>query len=74
MKTSRRWPAVGLGTNYLYDGEEMITEAFVANAQENGLAVHVYTVNDQDEMQKLIDWGVNGLFTDHPDRLIELVE
>ena len=66
--------AVGLGTNYLYDGEEVINESFVRQAQENGLAVHIYTVNDTDEMQQLIDWGVNGLFTDYPDRLIELVE
>ncbi|RUR39121.1 glycerophosphodiester phosphodiesterase [Vreelandella populi] len=66
--------AVGLGTNYLYDGEDVINESFVRQAQENGLAVHVYTVNDTDEMQQLIDWGVDGLFTDYPDRLIELVE
>ncbi|WNL43300.1 glycerophosphodiester phosphodiesterase [Halomonas sp. PAMB 3264] len=66
--------AVGLGTNYLYDGEPVITEAFVQQAQENGLAVHVYTINEVDEMQRLLDWGVNGLFTDYPDRLIELTE
>ncbi|RUR34149.1 glycerophosphodiester phosphodiesterase [Vreelandella nanhaiensis] len=66
--------AVGLGTNYLYDGEEVINESFVRQAQENGLAVHIYTVNGTDEMQQLIDWGVNGLFTDYPDRLSELVE
>ncbi|MCB8888694.1 glycerophosphodiester phosphodiesterase [Vreelandella malpeensis] len=66
--------AVGLGTNYLYDGEPVITKAFVQQAQDNGLAVHVYTVNDIDEMQHLIDWGVDGLFTDYADRLIELTE
>ncbi|MFG6666996.1 glycerophosphodiester phosphodiesterase [Halomonas sp. HNIBRBA4712] len=66
--------AVGLGTNYLYDGEPVITEAFVQQAQNNGLAVHVYTVNAPEEMQHLLDWGVNGLFTDYADRLIELTE
>ncbi|WP_447553575.1 glycerophosphodiester phosphodiesterase family protein [Vreelandella sp. EE22] len=66
--------AVGLGTNYLYDGKEVISEAFVASAQDNGLAVHVYTVNETDEMQHLLDWDVNGLFTDYPDRLIKLIE
>lgn len=66
--------AVGLGTNYLFDDEPVISEAFVQQAQDNGLAVHVYTVNDIDEMQHLIDWGVNGLFTDYADRLIELTE
>ncbi|MCP1315760.1 MULTISPECIES: glycerophosphodiester phosphodiesterase [unclassified Halomonas] len=66
--------AVGLGTNYLFDDEPVIGEAFVQQAQDNGLAVHVYTVNDIDEMQHLIGWGVNGLFTDYADRLIELTE
>lgn len=66
--------AAGLGTNYLYDGEPVITEAFVQMAQDNGLAVHIYTVNALEEMQHLLDWGVNGLFTDYADRLSELTE
>ncbi|MBZ5488092.1 glycerophosphodiester phosphodiesterase [Halomonas aquamarina] len=66
--------AVGLGTNAYYEGEAMIDEGFVRQAQQNDLAVHVYTINDPEEMQQLIDWGVNGLFTDYPDRLIELTE
>ncbi|WP_252107162.1 MULTISPECIES: glycerophosphodiester phosphodiesterase [unclassified Halomonas] len=66
--------AVGLGTNYLFDDEPVITEEFVHQAQENGLAVHVYTVNDANEMQRLLDWGVDGLFTNYPDRLLELTE
>ncbi|WP_447956011.1 glycerophosphodiester phosphodiesterase [Vreelandella sp. EE7] len=66
--------AVGLGTNYLYEGFEVIDEGFVRQAQGNDLAVHVYTVNDVEEMQRLLDWGVDGLFTDYADRLIELTE
>lgn len=66
--------AVGLGSNYRYEGGQVIDEAFIRQAQDNGLAVHIYTVNDTDHMQQLIDWGVNGLFTDYPDRLIELIE
>ncbi|WP_447529404.1 glycerophosphodiester phosphodiesterase [Vreelandella sp. TE19] len=66
--------AVGLGTNYLHEGVEVIDEGFVRQAQDNDLAVHVYTVNDVEEMQRLLDWGVDGLFTDYADRLIELTE
>ncbi|GEN27140.1 glycerophosphoryl diester phosphodiesterase [Halovibrio variabilis] len=66
--------AVGLGTNYLYDGREVIDADFVKQAQENGLPVHVYTVNETDDMERLMEMGVNGLFTNYPDRLLELVE
>lgn len=66
--------AVGIGTNYLYDGRQVIDADFIQQAQENGLPVHVYTINETDEMKRLMDMGVNGLFTNYPDRLLELVE
>lgn len=66
--------AVGIGTNYLYDGRQVIDADFVQQAQENDLPVHVYTINETDEMERLMDMGVNGLFTNYPDRLLELVE
>jgi glycerophosphoryl diester phosphodiesterase len=33
----------------------------------------VYTVDDRDEMQRLLDRGVDGIFTNFPDRLRALV-
>ena len=36
--------------------------------------VAVYTVNEKDEMQRLMALGVDALFTDFPDRLLELLE
>nr|WP_295712628.1 glycerophosphodiester phosphodiesterase [uncultured Halomonas sp.] len=66
--------AVGLGTNFIYEGEEVIDGDFIRLANENGLPVHVYTINETDEMKRLMDMGVNGLFTNYPDRLLELVE
>ncbi|WP_372372944.1 glycerophosphodiester phosphodiesterase family protein [Vreelandella venusta] len=64
--------AVGIGTNVTYNGEDVIDAEFISQAQENGLSVHVYTINETDEMERLRDWGVNGLFTDYTDRLLEL--
>ncbi|MCL7931061.1 glycerophosphodiester phosphodiesterase [Halomonas llamarensis] len=66
--------AAGIGTNVTYDGEDVSDADFIRQAQENGLPVHVYTINEREEMQRLLDWGVNGIFTNHPDRLLELVE
>jgi len=66
--------AAGIGTNAIYQGNEVIDAAFIRQAQANGLPVHVYTINEPDEMQRLMALGANGLFTDYPDRLLELVE
>ncbi|MDR5897616.1 glycerophosphodiester phosphodiesterase [Halomonas vilamensis] len=66
--------AAGIGTNVTYDGEDVINVDFIRQAQDNGLPVHVYTVNEREEMQRLLDWGVDGIFTNYPDRLLEVVE
>ena len=66
--------ASGIGTNYIYEGQEVIDANFIRQANENGLPVHVYTVNEADEMERLMEMGANGLFTNYPDRLLKLVE
>ncbi len=66
--------AVGIGPNVVYDGEDVIDAGFVAQAHDNGLLVHPYTINDPEQMQRLLDWGVDGMFTNFPDRLSEVVE
>ena len=38
-----------------------------------GVRVDVWTINDPDEMARLLDMGVDGIMTDYPDRLLELM-
>lgn len=60
--------AVGIGPD-----RSQVDAAFMAAARRHGLLVHPYTVNETAEMVRLLEFGVDGLFTDRPDRLVELL-
>ena len=45
----------------------------VDDAHERGLQLFVYTVNDREEMEALQALGVDGLFTDYPDRAMSAI-
>jgi glycerophosphoryl diester phosphodiesterase len=60
--------AVGIGP-YKRDVDAALVEA----AHEHCLAVHPYTVNTVEEMQDLISLGVDGMFTNNPDLLDEVL-
>ena len=52
----------------------IIHAGFLKLAKQKNIAVHVWTVNDPEEMQYLIDLGVDGIMTDRPDLLLELLK
>ena len=56
-----------------YQGMELVTPASVAAAHGLGVEVHVWTVNEVDEMKALLALGVDGIITDYPARLRDLV-
>ncbi|MHA1792024.1 MAG: glycerophosphodiester phosphodiesterase [Promethearchaeota archaeon] len=49
-------------------------KAFMDFAHAMGIAVHVWTVNDKASMERLINWGVDGVFTDFPLDLISILK
>ena len=57
-----------------YSGNlHVVTRGFVNAAANHNVDVHVWTVNEIADMQRLLELGVDGIITDRPDRLLEVL-
>ncbi len=65
--------AIAIGARQILSKAEGVTLELVRAAQEKGLAVVVWTVNEHAKMRELIAAGVDGIITDYPDRLAEVL-
>ncbi len=54
-------------------GVTVVTERFVRNAHRRDVPVHVWTIDDADEMHRLFDLGVDGIMTDRPEILRDVL-
>jgi glycerophosphoryl diester phosphodiesterase len=52
---------------------QIVSEDFIGTARRLNLKVHVWTINDPVDMQRLIEMKVDGIMTDYPDRLLKLL-
>ena len=56
-----------------FEGITVTNADFIANAHRNGFAVHVWTINDRATMEQLVRWGVDGIMTDYPTLLEDVL-
>lgn len=62
-----------------YDPEEsmnipIMTGRFIREAHAKNIKVEPWTVDDPELMRQYIEWGVDGIITDRPDLMIEVLE
>ena len=53
---------------------ENVDAELVAKARARGMKVNTWTVDDPDEMRRLIGLGVDAIISNYPDRLLEVVK
>jgi glycerophosphoryl diester phosphodiesterase len=62
-------PGVALQVPERWRDVEVVTPDFVDDAHRCGIEVHVWTVNEPPDMDRLLGLGVDGLVTDFPERV-----
>jgi glycerophosphoryl diester phosphodiesterase len=74
-----RWPVARPS----YDGYQVpewagrthvVSPRFIADAHRHGLAVQVWTVDDEVTARRLLAWGVDALITDRPDVVVPVAK
>ena len=65
---------VALQVPATFGGVPLVDGAFVDAAHRAGLAVHVWTIEEEAEMESLCDLGVDGIITDRPSALVAVLD
>ena len=52
---------------------QVASKDFIDTARKLNLKVHVWTINETEDMQRLLEMKVDGIMTDYPDRLLKLL-
>lgn len=54
-------------------GRQVLSPRFIQEAHAKNLPVHVWTVNEEADMRRLLEWGVDGIITDRLDVLARVL-
>lgn len=57
----------------IHRGIRILTHRFIREAHKRNLPIHVWTVDDPQDMRRLLAWGVDGIQTDRPDILAPIL-
>ena len=53
---------------------QVVTPRFIRAAHAKNVQVHVWTPNETEEIERLLELGVDGIITDRPDRLLRSLD
>jgi glycerophosphoryl diester phosphodiesterase len=67
-------PVVAFQVPATFGDVTVVDENFVRQAHANDVAVHVWTINDVRDMERLVDLGVDGIVSDTPTPLAQVLQ
>lgn len=56
------------------NGFRVITRELIKEAHQKGIPIYAWTINRKENMSRLITWGIDGIITDYPRRLREVIQ
>lgn len=56
------------------EGHNLASKNIIQSAKKRNMAIYYWTINEKEEMKDLILKGVDGLITDYPDRMKEVLK
>ena len=70
---ARKPPFQSFQVPEVYAGMRVVTREFITRAHEVGVSVVVWTVDREQDILRLLEWGIDGLITDRPDVAVPVV-
>jgi glycerophosphoryl diester phosphodiesterase len=64
----------GKALSFLNPRKSTLSETNLVRAHQQGAKIFTWTIDTEEEMEKFISMGVDGIITNHPDRLIRILE
>jgi len=64
---------VAFGVDFMQPRRTSLTGPLIGELLASGIPFNVFSANTEEEMRWLLDRGVRGILTDHPDRLLAVV-
>jgi glycerophosphoryl diester phosphodiesterase len=63
-------PALAMGAEAIHPSTQLVSADLVRRAHGHGLQVNVWTANRWSTLRSLLELGVDGVFTDYPERAV----
>jgi glycerophosphoryl diester phosphodiesterase len=63
-------PALEIGAEAIHPGVGLVSRELIAAAHAAGLRVNVWTANRWAVIRRLLEWEVDGIFSDYPERVV----
>ena len=63
-----------LGVYAIHPDYKLVDKSLIKKCHENNILVNAYTVNENDDIERLIEEGIDGIITDYPNIALEILK